>query len=91
MTDKIFWNQQEKLRDFKENKVKILFLASLCTFVPFGLIYGLFYEKGLRRVPFSFQLMTAALVFLMNKNIILQGRSYKRRVLFYYQQNILNN
>jgi hypothetical protein len=87
MSEKMFWYQQDKLKDKRENKLLLKFISGLTTILPVSLIYGRFYESLLRKIPFSLQIMGVSMIYLINLNLIVQIRSIQRRVEKYTQEN----
>jgi hypothetical protein len=80
MSERIFWKRQDIIKDYKQNNFRIITYTSIMTFVPFCLFYGIFYERLIRKTPFSLQLSLIILAYQFNKNFILQSRHYDRKI-----------
>ncbi len=80
MIERVFWRKQEIFIDYKNNKYKINTYCSLFTLIPYGVVYGLFYDKILRKIPFSLQLSLIIITFQINKNLILHSRNFNQKV-----------
>lgn len=80
MSERIFWKRQEMIKDYRQNNFRIVTYTSILTFAPFCLIYGIFYERLIRKIPFSLQLSLLYLTYQFNKNFILHARHYDRRI-----------
>ena len=52
----IFWKNQKIMRDYRQNKLFYFTTSSLITMTPLFFIYGLYYEKYIRKIPFHIQL-----------------------------------
>jgi hypothetical protein len=86
MIERVFWRKQEIFNDYRNNKIKVLINSSLFTLIPAGIIYGNLYDKVLRKVPFSLQMVMIILTFQLNKNIILNYRNFNQRVRANYEK-----
>lgn len=80
MIERVFWRKQEIFKDYKNNKYRINTYCSLLTLIPYGIVYGLFYDKILRKIPFSLQLSLFIITFQINKNLILHSRNFNQKV-----------
>lgn len=63
--DEIFWKNQKILKNYKNNNLFYISTASFTTFTPLVVIYGLFYEKYIRKIPFHVQF---AVIIIMYKS-----------------------
>jgi hypothetical protein len=87
MIERVFWKKQEIFKDYKKNKYTIMTYSTLLTFIPFGILYGVLYDKILRKIPFSLQLSLILITFQINKNLILHTRNFNQRVRENYLLN----
>ena len=86
MIERIFWKHQDIMRDYKINKFKINSTTLMTTILPVGFLYGSFYEKFIRKIPFSLQTDFVIVTYMGVMKVNLEIRYFKRRLKDYEEK-----